>query len=141
MKKTIITISLILSLALSSFAGTANSEKASTAQFARSIVEHFGSDGLSLNEVELADMLEFLSANIPQQTPTTSLTSRMSRSYNLNNGASGDNGIIRLHEINQEISRTAKAVIARFDENGDKQICDVELAAAFKASGINVTRG
>ncbi|MEX0323886.1 MAG: hypothetical protein AB3N63_17135 [Puniceicoccaceae bacterium] len=141
MKKTIITISLILSLAISSFAGTAKSESNTTAQFARAIVHHFGDDSLSLNEVQLADVLEYLNANIPQRTPTTNLSTRMSRNYNLENGASGDNGLIRLHEINAELEQTAEAVIARFDKNGDKEICDVELAAAFEASGINVSRG
>lgn len=140
MKKTIITISLILSLAISSFAGTASKKSDTTAQFATAIVEHFGTEGLSLNEIQLADALDFLNANLPKATPAANMATRMSRNYNLQNGASGDAGLIRLHEINAEMEKTAKAVIARFDENGDEQICDVELAAAFEASGIKVSR-
>ena len=46
----------------------------------------------------------------------------------------------RIDVIEQDVAKTAKAVLARFDDNGDKQICDVELAAAFKASGLNFSR-
>jgi hypothetical protein len=141
MKKSIIIISLLISITASAFAGTTSkSGDMSTAQFATRLVSYFGNGDLSLNEVELADMLEFLNANVPDKTPSSNLTTRMNRGFNMGNGPTGDNGFIDLHAIDRHITKLANDILARFDENGDNELCEVELAAVFSQSD-RVTRG
>ena len=131
MKKSII-ISLLIATIATALTAVETVETPVQFEFADKLVSVFGGSDNILSKAETIRVLEFLQADLPEQTSVTAMANRLSRHNNVQNAARGDLTEERfsIREIAPELY--VVEFIQKYDVNADKYVTKAELANALE---------
>jgi hypothetical protein len=134
MKKTIITLSLLLALAASSLAGSKKANEPvepDPVEFANRLVAVFGGEDHVLDEKETIAVLSYLQKHLPEQTCPSGLSTRISREFNvrntIRNAMTEERHALREYAPENYVARFIK----KYDRNDDSVLTPHELTDAM----------